>query len=103
VDCMCFFHVTGVQMCALPILHGLGWLPSFIGFPQPSAEVVRASNGLQTLPVSAQALWSAWLLGTVVLYGLVPRIVALGLSIGIENGRASCKEGWDFLSRCVLL
>lgn len=69
------------------LVHGLGWLPSFIGFPQPSAEVVRASNGLQTLPDSAQALWSAWLLGTVVLYGLVPRIVALGLSIGIVRRR----------------
>src|SRR5690606_826914 len=44
----------------------LGWLPAQLGFATPSSEVIRASNGLQVLPDSAQALWSGWLIGCVV-------------------------------------
>lgn len=62
------------------LVQGLGRLPSMLGFPLPSADIVRASSGLQVLPESAQALWSSWLLGCVLVYGLLPRIVALLLS-----------------------
>lgn len=57
----------------------LGWLPSLLGFAVPPEAIVRASNGLQALPASAQALWSSWLIGCVVTYGLLPRVLCLAL------------------------
>lgn len=59
----------------------VGWLPSVLGFAIPSEAIVRASNGLTTLPESAQALWSSWLIGCVVVYGLLPRLLCLGVSL----------------------
>src|SRR5690606_27624717 len=50
----------------------LGWLPSVVGFPVPDAELVRASDGLQSLGPQAHAVWSGWLLGCVMVYGIVP-------------------------------
>ena len=67
---------TFVHLTAL-----IGWLPAQFGFAMPSEEIVRASNGLQTLPAAAQALWSSWLIGAVVMYGIGPR--ALGLIISL--------------------
>ena len=69
------------------LVQGLGWLPSVLGFPQPSAGVIRSSGGLHSLPESAHALWSVWLIGLVVVYGLLPRIVALLLSVAILRRR----------------
>lgn len=59
----------------------LGWLPSFLGFAVPPEAVVRASTGLQALPESARVLWSSWLIGCVVTYGLIPRVLSLLLAI----------------------
>ncbi|PLC50171.1 hypothetical protein CR159_09200 [Pollutimonas subterranea] len=59
----------------------LGWLPSFLGFAVPPEAVVRASNGLHALPESARILWSSWLIGCVVTYGLIPRVLALALAL----------------------
>jgi len=67
----------------------LGWLPSILGFPQPSADTIRASDGLQDLPESAHALWSVWLLGVMVIYGLIPRFAALTLSAIMMRRRMS--------------
>ncbi|NYT61574.1 DUF2868 domain-containing protein [Alcaligenaceae bacterium] len=58
-----------------------GWLPSVLGFAIPPETIVRASNGLTTLPESAQALWSSWLIGCVVAYGLLPRLLCLAFSL----------------------
>ncbi len=63
------------------ITAALGWLPAKLGFPLPSEAIVRASNGLQALPESAQALWSGWLIGCVVVYGLLPRLAGTLLSL----------------------
>ena len=71
------------------IVHALGALPSLLGFPQPSADIVRASGNVQSLPESAQALWSGWLLGVVAVYGLAPRIAALAISVILSRRRLS--------------
>ncbi|MBP6020346.1 MAG: DUF2868 domain-containing protein [Burkholderiaceae bacterium] len=63
----------------------LGWLPAKLGFPLPSEAIVRASNGLQSLPESAQALWSGWLIGCVVVYGLLPRLAGTLLSLWLSQ------------------
>lgn len=54
----------------------LGWLPAQLGFPLPDEAVVRASDGIQSLPPGARIRWSTWLLGMVLIYGLVPRLLA---------------------------
>lgn len=61
------------------LTHALGWLPSLIGFETPDTTLVRASDGLQPLPAHAQAVWSSWLLGCVVVYGVLPRLVLFGI------------------------
>lgn len=60
------------------LTHTLGWLPSLLGFETPDTGLVRASDGLQPLPAHAQAVWSSWLLGCVVVYGVLPRLILLG-------------------------
>ncbi|MFT0849326.1 DUF2868 domain-containing protein [Achromobacter sp. F4_2707] len=71
------------------LVQGLGWLPSWLGFPQPAADMIRSSSGLDTLPEAAHAVWSVWLIGIVVVYGLLPRIVALILSTLIFRRRSA--------------
>ncbi|MCH3703446.1 DUF2868 domain-containing protein, partial [Campylobacter lari] len=47
-----------------------------LGFPLPDAAMVRASDGVQALGADAQVQWSWWLIGVLVTYGILPRLVA---------------------------
>jgi len=58
----------------------LGWLPARLGFTMPPEALIRISDGLHTLPGSAQGMWSSWLIGCVLVYGLLPRLLALAVS-----------------------
>ena len=62
------------------LTRSLGLLPGLLGFQMPSEAVIRASDGLQTLPDQAHALWSSWLIGCVVVYGLAPRAILVALN-----------------------
>lgn len=55
----------------------LGYLPARLGFAIPDAAMVRASDGLLPLGAEGHALWSTFLLGCVVVYGVLPRMLAL--------------------------
>lgn len=57
----------------------LGVLPAWLGFHGPAADMVRSSNGSISLPATVQTQWSLWLMGVVLAYGLLPRLVALPL------------------------
>lgn len=59
----------------------LGWLPARLGFAAPDAALVRASDGTQILPAMAQVQWSVWLIGTLAVYGILPRAAAWLLSV----------------------
>lgn len=59
----------------------LGVLPSYLGFSVPAETVIRQSDGLQLLPAAAQVQWSSWLVGCLIVYGVFPRLVVLGLSL----------------------
>ena len=59
----------------------LGALPALLGFPIPDAELVRQSTDGATLSESTYAVWSAWLLGVVLCYGLLLRVVSLALCL----------------------
>ena len=54
-----------------------GWLPGQLGFPVPDAASVRqaaaASGGAG--PDAGQRAWAWWLIGSVAVYGLLPRLL----------------------------
>ena len=59
----------------------LGALPQWFGFAIPDSETVRSSGHVSMNTPAAQALWAGWLLGALTVYGLVPRVLLLGLSL----------------------
>lgn len=59
----------------------LGSLPGLLGFSMPPEALIRISDGQHVLPDAAQSLWSGWLIGCLVVYGLLPRLLALALSL----------------------
>ena len=59
------------------------WLPSQLGFPTPTPEQIAASDGSIT-PDETEATrhaWSGLLIGSIVTYGLLPRVVLLALCV----------------------
>ncbi|MGB6102221.1 MAG: DUF2868 domain-containing protein, partial [Pusillimonas sp.] len=63
----------------------LGSLPGWLGFTMPPEAIIRISDGQHMLPEAAQGLWSSWLIGCVVAYGLLPRLLALALSLAVAR------------------
>lgn len=59
----------------------LGSVPGMLGLPTPDAALVRASDGLSTPPGEGRAVWASWLLGVLVVYGVVPRALALAACV----------------------
>lgn len=65
------------------LTESLGWLPSRLGFAVPDLETIKTSGqSASTLP-DAQRLWSGWLMGCIVIYGLLPRLLLCVVSIGM--------------------
>ncbi|MCK9510673.1 MAG: DUF2868 domain-containing protein [Pigmentiphaga sp.] len=60
------------------LAHGLGALPAWLGFPLPDAELVARTTTQQSLSSTEQALWSRWLLGCILVWGILPRLLAGG-------------------------
>ncbi|QCI15096.1 DUF2868 domain-containing protein [Pseudomonas putida] len=59
----------------------LGALPSLLGFAVPDETMIRASGAtLPALDIARQA-WASWLLGVVLVYGLLPRVLLAGLCL----------------------
>ncbi len=68
--------------------HLIGWLPAQLGFSVPDAEAVRSSGAAPAgLPAgdlaslqdeTVRRAWSSWFLGTLLIYGILPRLL-LGL------------------------
>lgn len=71
-------------LAADPFIHltqALGALPSLLGFAVPDEAMIRASgDSLPALDVARQA-WASWLLGVVLVYGLLPRLLLAGLCL----------------------
>ncbi|MDY0308297.1 MAG: DUF2868 domain-containing protein [Castellaniella sp.] len=63
------------------VTQALGWLPGLLGFPAPDDAQVAASLGVQPLAAGVQADWSLWLVGSVIAWGLLPRLLALAVCI----------------------
>ncbi|MFK3774342.1 DUF2868 domain-containing protein [Pseudomonas sp. NPDC089406] len=65
----------------ITLTQALGALPSLLGFAVPDEAMIRASGaGLPALDIARQA-WASWLLGVVLVYGLLPRLTLAALCL----------------------
>nr|WP_207200210.1 MULTISPECIES: DUF2868 domain-containing protein [unclassified Pseudomonas] len=53
----------------------LGTLPALLGFNVPTVEMIRASGDTALNIESARQAWATWLVGVLVVYGVVPRLL----------------------------
>ncbi|WP_095146023.1 DUF2868 domain-containing protein [Pseudomonas sp. Irchel s3b6] len=53
----------------------LGALPALLGFSVPTVEMIRASGDAALNIESARHAWAGWLVGVVLVYGVVPRLL----------------------------
>ncbi len=65
----------------ISITQGIGFLPHLLGFSIPSADIIQQSSGLITASPESQAIWSSWLIGAVMVYGLLLRLASLLLCL----------------------
>ncbi|QVM91693.1 DUF2868 domain-containing protein [Pseudomonas entomophila] len=65
----------------IALTQALGALPSLLGFSVPDEAMIRASGAtLPSLDLARQA-WAGWLLGVVLVYGLLPRLALAALCL----------------------
>ncbi|MFJ2359328.1 DUF2868 domain-containing protein [Pseudomonas fluorescens] len=57
------------------LTQALGALPALLGFNVPTAEMIRASGGAALDIESARQAWATWLVGVLVVYGVLPRLL----------------------------
>ncbi|MET0777915.1 MAG: DUF2868 domain-containing protein [Pseudomonas mandelii] len=55
----------------------LGALPALLGFSVPSVEMIRASGDAALNIESARQAWAAWLVGVLLVYGVLPRLLLM--------------------------
>ena len=61
----------------MTLTHWLGWLPSMVGFNVPDAEaVVQSRLVTDVMPLSIARQWASLLVGSLLMYGIVPRAIA---------------------------
>ncbi|RON32489.1 DUF2868 domain-containing protein [Pseudomonas brassicacearum] len=53
----------------------LGALPAMLGFNVPTVEMIRASGDTALNIESARQAWATWLVGVLVVYGVLPRLL----------------------------
>lgn len=56
-------------------IQGLGWLPAQFGFAVPDASAVHAAGSGVAASEDARLAWASWLIGSVVIYGLMVRLL----------------------------
>uniref|UniRef100_UPI002B1E1CA9 DUF2868 domain-containing protein n=1 Tax=Pseudomonas oryzihabitans TaxID=47885 RepID=UPI002B1E1CA9 len=57
------------------LTQGLGALPHLLGFPLPDPASIAASGDAASPLAAARQAWAGWLLGVVLVYGLLPRLL----------------------------
>ena len=63
------------------LTHLLGGLPALLGFPLPDVETIRASGEAALADEAARHAWAGWLLGVLLVFGLLPRALLLLLCL----------------------
>lgn len=55
----------------------IGWLPSMVGFDVPdNAAIVQSRLVTDAMPLSVARQWASLLIGSLIMYGIVPRAIA---------------------------
>ena len=71
------------------LTQALGALPALLGFSVPTEEMIRASGDAALNLESARQAWAGWLVGVVLVYGALPRLLLILLCLWRWNrGRA---------------
>jgi len=65
----------------IALTQALGSLPALLGFSLPDAELIRASGADALSNESARLNWAGWLVGVLLVYGLLPRLALLLLCL----------------------
>ncbi len=55
----------------------LGAFPALLGFSVPTVEMIRASGDAALNIESARQAWAAWLVGVLLIYGVLPRLLLM--------------------------
>ncbi|MBD9413774.1 DUF2868 domain-containing protein [Pseudomonas sp. PDM16] len=63
------------------LTHLLGGLPALLGFPLPDVDTIRASGDAALTAEAARHAWAGWLLGVLLVFGLLPRALCLLLCL----------------------
>lgn len=72
------------------VTQALGTLPALLGFNVPTVEMIRASGDSALNIESARQAWAAWLVGVLLVYGLLPRLILAVLCLWRwKRGRAA--------------
>jgi hypothetical protein len=53
----------------------LGAIPALLGFSVPTVDMIRASGDAALNIESARQAWAAWLVGVLLVYGVLPRLI----------------------------
>ncbi|MFJ2537611.1 DUF2868 domain-containing protein [Pseudomonas sp. NPDC087614] len=70
----------------------LGSLPALLGFNVPTVEMIRASGAGALDIESARQAWATWLVGVLIIYGVLPRLLlALFCFWRWNSGKASLR------------
>lgn len=64
-------------------IQAMGRLPAQFGFAIPDAAAVRAGGAGGVQDEAARIAWSSWLIGCVVIYGIVPRLLLWLACLGL--------------------
>jgi len=75
------------------LAQGIGFIPSWLGFTGPDAQMIAASGNTPLDDNLVRARWANWLLGAVVTFGLLPRLVACAVSV-MALRRCFARTAW---------
>ena len=59
----------------IALTQAIGALPAMLGFSLPDIDVIRASGDAAIASEAARQSWAGWLVGVVLVYGLLPRLL----------------------------
>lgn len=62
------------------LTHSIGLLPALLGFPMPTTEIIVQSSNHIALAPEAQRIWSVWLTGQLVIWGVLLRLICFLVS-----------------------
>ncbi|SFM29464.1 Protein of unknown function [Ectothiorhodospira mobilis] len=71
------------------LVTALGSLPAALGIPVPDDALIRASRLGDPLPAEGRIQWSGFLLGCLLIYGVIPRLLLALLCAGISRRLAA--------------